>query len=414
MKINILFVLFLIVACQSQDTQEQAPTILEATEQVDNIPNDKDQSESQEIPPINGVNMNLPSWDLVKSAFPKMDPFPVECTVFPLQAITIGNDTLKMDGEVCYYFPLEVATDFIQKHVGPSDILTTWLKENSNSIGQGTDFEHGIYPFGRFEYAAKDYYIYYTLDDVTGRGSYTLSFYLATAFNQRWESKLLGEQYYSKYNIYENIEGEEFLKDRMASEQNLILELQKNKLVIAHYSGEHVVGDDFDVFNDGEISSITELILDQTDNTRADYTLSCEKEENKEYCSYGNYRTVVTFYEDEKGRGNSFSVLEKRVGAEYKEIKVSNLLMKNNDQLLSKINQEVTTIYKKLISEYSEDDECIKEITFKESYGVDDFSIAFYEEGIFFEVDFDLSSACFALDGNGFIIKWEEIKQFIQ
>lgn len=257
MKINIFFVLLLIIACQSREKDEQAST---TAEKINNI--QIQETDKHDSPPINGINIKQSSWDLVRAAFQKIDSFPIKCSIFPLQEIIIKNDTLKIDGDICYSFPLEIATAFVKKHVPQSDTLAIWFEENNYAIGKGTDFERGIYPFGVFEYSSKDYYIYYTLNDLTGRGSYDISFYIATVVNQQWESTCFGEQSYSKFNKYEFIDGEEFLKDRMVGEQNLILQLQENKLVITHYSGVHVVGDEFDVFEKGEVSMTTELTLD--------------------------------------------------------------------------------------------------------------------------------------------------------
>lgn len=262
MKTNILFVLLLLVACQEKRTDKQIPTISERTNKVNNIQDYEDEIDNHVSPPINGININQSSWDLVISAFQKIDSFPIKGSVFPLQAIVIENDTLKIDGDICYSFPVEIASDFVEKHVDLSDTLAIWFKEYSSYMGKGTNFEYGIYPLGTFKYVSKDYYIYYIVDYLTGRGSYNLSFYIATAINQRWDSKPLGEKSYSKFNTYETIEGEEFLKDRMVSERNLMIKLQENKLVITHYSGTHTIDDDFDVFKKGNASIITELILE--------------------------------------------------------------------------------------------------------------------------------------------------------
>ena len=260
-KFSFLFILLSLVACQS-NTEEQHSAISEEANKVNIKDDKKDDTILQDSIPTKGIDVNQPTWDLVKSAFPKIESFPVQGSVFPLQAIVIENDTLKMEGSVCYSFPKEITKNFIENHVDASDTLAIWFKENSSNIGNGTNFEHGIYPLGNFLYATKDYYIYYTLDYITGRGSYNISVYIATGVNQTWESKTLGQMSYSKFNTYETIDGEEIFKDRMVSEQNLTLQLRENKLVVTHYSGTHVIDDKFDVFENGKVSLITEHILD--------------------------------------------------------------------------------------------------------------------------------------------------------
>ncbi|MCJ8292378.1 MAG: hypothetical protein HRT58_20715 [Crocinitomicaceae bacterium] len=265
MKTNILFLLLLLVGCQAETTDEQTPTISERTNTVNNIQDDEGEIDHHDSPPMDGININQPSWDLVKSAFQKIDSFPIKCSIFPLRAIVIENDTLKMDGDICYSFPEEIASDFVEKHVEVSDSLAIWFEEygsNSGNWGNGANFDYGIYPFGTFDYASKDYYIYYTLDYLTGRGSYNLSFYIATAINLRWESTFLGKKSYSKFNTYEYIEKEEFFKDRMVSERSLIIELQENKLVITHFEGTYAIDDEFDLFEKGNLTKTTEFILE--------------------------------------------------------------------------------------------------------------------------------------------------------
>lgn len=152
----------------------------------------------------------------------------------------------------------------------------------------------------------------------------------------------------------------------------------------------------------------------------SDTKLSCVEDPNnteefsKRYCSYHQYRTVLVTEEDEKGRSDSYSSLEKKVGAEYKRIKVSELFVADAKALLERINKEVRQAKDALKKDYADDPDCLDEMEGNTNYTLADVSVSFYEEGIFFGFDFGFSSACFALGGNGFILKWEEAKPFIK
>jgi len=262
MKINLIIALLIFASCQSKINDEHSLPPEQSLIQADTNKLVEIQiDETEKLPVIKRANIDLPSWELIISAFPKIDSFPITGTIFPLPNIIIGNDSLKMDDDFCYSFPKEITSDFIEKHVESSDSLAIWFNEYGSYMGPSAFFNYGFYPLGAFENNTQKYYIYFISDYHTGRGSYDLSIYLATASNLKWESKHLGDRNYRKYNTHEFTEGEEFVKDRMASEHNLIIELQENKLVITQYYGEHVVGDPYNIFAEGELKKTSELDL---------------------------------------------------------------------------------------------------------------------------------------------------------
>ncbi len=111
---------------------------------------------------------------------------------------------------------------------------------------------------------------------------------------------------------------------------------------------------------------------------------------------------------------DSYSTLEKDDGEGYRSIKPGNLFDSGNSDFINELEKGVKSEYERLLTEYPDDnDSCIDEIILKESYNANDFSISFLENSIYFGIDFDFSSACFALDGCGFIISWEETDKYI-
>lgn len=141
----------------------------------------------------------------------------------------------------------------------------------------------------------------------------------------------------------------------------------------------------------------------------------CEKKENSNICTYMNYRTVETMLEDHKGRGHSYSTLEKDDGKGYKSVKPVDLFDSGNIDFINQLKIGVKSEYERLLTEYPDGgDGCMNEISLKESYNVNDFSISFREDGIYFGIDFGFSSACLALDGSGFTISWEEVDIYIR
>ena len=256
MRTILLFTLLLFTACQPSTSDEQIPAANE-----EEVAEADDQDSPSSTTPAQEVDLNQPAWDLVTSAFQDIEGFPLRGSTYPLQTIVIQNDTLTIDGDACFHLPPELTKNFIEKHVDATDTLAVWFNENSKFIGAGTDFETGIYPVGKFSHAAKDRYIFYTLDDLTGRGSYDISYYVATADSQKWHAQCLGGKSWHKYNTHEYIDGEEHVKERRVSERNLMIVLEDDKLVIAAYSGDYAIDDEFDVFANGELAELTEIIL---------------------------------------------------------------------------------------------------------------------------------------------------------
>lgn len=246
------------VGCQTAEPTQETISSVNNVESTDITKH----TAEDDTDPEEDFDLNQPSWEIVTAAFPIIDSFPIQPTVFPLQPIIVYGDTLKIDGDIYYHFPKQIAIDFIQDHVEASDTLAIWLEENESLLGKGTDFEFGIYPQGTFEHNGNTYYLFNTLDYLTGRGSYNLSFYLATATNQKWNTVYLGEKSYSKYNTYEMVEGESFVKDRMASERNFSIQRQADTLVITHFLGDHEVGDNFNPFLEENIDTTTVFILE--------------------------------------------------------------------------------------------------------------------------------------------------------
>lgn len=246
-----------LIGCQTTESPEN----LSPENKTENKPSTETSTEN-EIAIEEDFDLTQPVLDIITAAFPIIDSFPIQQNVFPLQPIMVYGDTLKIDGDIYYHLPKQVAIDFVQNHFEASDTLASWLDDNESLLGEGTDFEFGIYPQGVFEHNGTAYYLFSTLDYLTGRGSYDLSFYLATRRNQQWKSIHIGEKSYSKYNTYETLEGESFVKDRMASERNFNIQRQSDTLVITHFSGDHEVGDDFDPFLKENIDTTTFLILE--------------------------------------------------------------------------------------------------------------------------------------------------------
>ncbi len=86
-----------------------------------------------------------------------------------------------------------------------------------------------------------------------------------------------------------------------------------------------------------------------------------------------------------------------------------------NIDFINQLKIGVKSEYERLLTEYPDGgDGCMNEISLKESYNVNDFSISFREDGIYFGIDFGFSSACLALDGSGFTISWEEVDIYIR
>lgn len=131
------------------------------------------------------------------------------------------------------------------------------------------------------------------------------------------------------------------------------------------------------------------------------------------YCYLHHYRSVTTMTEDYKGRGETYYHLEKKVGGIYRIIKTDEFFIKENGALLERINQEIKRIYQELEAAYP-NDPCFEEIRLEEQYTFGDVSPNFHKDGLFFAVNFRLSSACLAIDGNGFLLPWEEVKPFIK
>jgi hypothetical protein len=155
--------------------------------------------------------------------------------------------------------------------------------------------------------------------------------------------------------------------------------------------------------------------FEKNKDNKKEFICTCEKKENNYICTYMNYRTVESMHEDYKGRGHSYSTLEKDDGKGYKSIKSGDLFDSGNIDFINELKKGVKSEYKRLLTEYPDGGGgCINEIRLKESYNLNDFSISFREDGIYFGIDFGFSSACLALDGRGFTISWEKVDKYIR
>lgn len=75
--------------------------------------------------------------------------------------------------------------------------------------------------------------------------------------------------------------------------------------------------------------------------------------------------------------------------------------------ILDKINATCKQYIGENDNEYNVD--CIEEVIIKDRYGWDDVSVRFEENGMYFLLDFDFSSACMLMNSEGFLIPWSKV-----
>ena len=137
--------------------------------------------------------------------------------------------------------------------------------------------------------------------------------------------------------------------------------------------------------------------------------LTCVENEQEKYCVYDQYRMVVKLVEGEQEGRTSYTVLEKKVGATYQAIEPSELFILNRAELIRTIDKKIAKTYYYVKNQFT-DNECISALSVQDDYALDDFSISFREDGIFFA----FLTGCKVLQGKGFTLEWEEIKPFIK
>lgn len=262
MRISLICLALALLSCQFKSSDEQASKKSNKVNPSDSIPETGEEVDLDKMNSESGRLSDISNWEFVKRAFPEITSFPITGDVFPLKSIVIDQDTIMENGQECYYFPKEIMKKFVANHISPSDSLGLWFENRESLIGEGTDFEFGVYPHGKFSHHGKNYFIYYVLDDLTGRGSYELLFYLAKEANQQWESTYIGTNSFYKYNKTKWVKGEEVFVGRMAIEDNFKMDLEGDKLMITHYNCEHSLDEEFDMYVDSNKTKETEIILE--------------------------------------------------------------------------------------------------------------------------------------------------------
>lgn len=129
-------------------------------------------------------------------------------------------------------------------------------------------------------------------------------------------------------------------------------------------------------------------------------------------CFYKKYKLVSTGYPDYKGRYSyRFAVFAKQADSSYELTRNGSLFNKKQDELVSLINERIRLDYQKFQSDPQNDD-CFSGFSIR-NYSLDEMGMTIGDEGFNFDIYFELSSACMAVDGTTISLSWKEIDKYL-
>jgi len=131
-------------------------------------------------------------------------------------------------------------------------------------------------------------------------------------------------------------------------------------------------------------------------------------------CFLNAYKFVTTSYPDYKGR-YTYSEHKVFVLKNHKYLDITNSEVFNGKQnsLVKIINEKIQKDFKDFSADGNTKD-CFTGIDSIPTYKMDDLGISFYGNEIWFEVNWDLSSACTSVNGTIVSFKINEIKKYLK
>jgi hypothetical protein len=130
-------------------------------------------------------------------------------------------------------------------------------------------------------------------------------------------------------------------------------------------------------------------------------------------CYIKNFKFVEVSRPDYTGRYDSEYKLFVRVNNKYQRTVNSSLFNKDQGKLVSIINERIQKEYKDDLADTSIND-CFDGLDSIPTYKMNDFKISFYENKIWFIVDWGLSGYCRGVDGAIITFEIAEIEKYLK
>jgi hypothetical protein len=131
-------------------------------------------------------------------------------------------------------------------------------------------------------------------------------------------------------------------------------------------------------------------------------------------CWFKKFKFKETSYPDHVGR-YFYSEHEVYVLVNKKYIKTvnSNVFNKKQHELVSIINKRIQKDFKELLSDSTNAD-CFTELRSVPAYKMDELDLSFHDDKIWFEANWDMTSACLAVSGTIVSFKLSEIRKYLK
>jgi hypothetical protein len=131
-------------------------------------------------------------------------------------------------------------------------------------------------------------------------------------------------------------------------------------------------------------------------------------------CLFKNFKFKTTASPDLVGRYfHSEHEVYVLVNKKYVKTVNSTVFNKKQDELVSIINERIQNDFKELSSDSASKD-CFRDLRSIPAYKMDELKISFQNDEIWFEVDWDMTSACLAVSGSIVTFKLSEIRKYLK
>ena len=171
------------------------------------------------------------------------------------------------------------------------------------------------------------------------------------------------------------------------------------------------------------VPCILALILTHLISTAQQVKLTCTEKELKngksqdpilvKTCYIQNFKFVEVSHPDYAGRYDHEYKLFVRVNNEYHRTVNSNMFNKDQSELVSIINERIRKEYKDDLADSSVND-CFDGLDSIPTYKMNDLKISFYNNKIWFMVDWGLAGYCRGVDGAIITFEMAEIEKYLK